>query len=71
VTVVSDSEDYWFVPSNPWVAVRWREADAIRVHLPPVMAKGHRLYQRGRARVHPRKTGWTWPMAPASPTTIW
>jgi sulfide:quinone oxidoreductase len=25
VMVVSDSEDYWFVPSNPWVAVRWRE----------------------------------------------
>ena len=39
VTVVSDSEDYWFVPSNPWVAVRWREPDAIRVSLPPVMAK--------------------------------
>jgi sulfide:quinone oxidoreductase len=35
--VVSDSEDYWFVPSNPWVAVRWREADAIRVPL----AAGH------------------------------
>ena len=37
VMVVSNSDDYWFVPSNPWVAVRWREAEAIRVHLPPVM----------------------------------
>jgi sulfide:quinone oxidoreductase len=53
VMVVSDSEDYWFVPSNPWVAVRWREPMRSACRLPPVMAKGHRLYQRGRARVHP------------------
>ena len=39
VTVVNDQEDYWFVPSNPWVAVRWREPEAIKVHLPPIMAK--------------------------------
>ena len=36
VTVVNNQEDYWFVPSNPWVAVGWREPEAIRVHLPPV-----------------------------------
>lgn len=54
VTVVSDSEDYWFVPSNPWVAVRWRKADAIRVHLPPVMRrKGIGFTSVGCARVHP------------------
>jgi sulfide:quinone oxidoreductase len=29
VTVVNDQEDYWFVPSNPWVAVRWREGDRL------------------------------------------
>ena len=28
VMVVSDTDDYWFVPSNPWVAVRWRERHA-------------------------------------------
>jgi len=39
VTVVSRGEDYWFVPSNPWVAVGWREPEAIRVHLPSVMAR--------------------------------
>ncbi|BBC70984.1 pyridine nucleotide-disulfide oxidoreductase [Altererythrobacter sp. B11] len=39
VTVVNKGEDYWFVPSNPWVAVGWREPEALRVHLPPVMAK--------------------------------
>ena len=54
VMVVSDTEDYWFVPSNPWVAVRWREPDAIRVHLPPVMAKrGIGFTAVGAARVHP------------------
>lgn len=39
VMTVSDSETYSFVPSNPWVAVRWREPEAIQVHLPPVFAK--------------------------------
>jgi sulfide:quinone oxidoreductase len=54
VIVVSDSQDYWFVPSNPWVAVRWREPDAIRVHLPPVMAKkGIGFTSAGATRVHP------------------
>ena len=42
IMLVGNSEDYWFVPSNPWVAVGWREPDAIRVHLPPVMAR-HRI----------------------------
>ena len=54
VMVVSDCEDYWFVPSNPWVAVRWREPDAIRVHLPPVMKKrGIGFTAVGATRVHP------------------
>ncbi|WGU40951.1 FAD/NAD(P)-binding oxidoreductase [Phenylobacterium sp. NIBR 498073] len=39
VMVVSDSDTYSFVPSNPWVAVRWREPEAIQVRLPPVFAK--------------------------------
>lgn len=54
VTVVNDSEDYWFVPSNPWVAVRWREPEAIKVHLPPIMArKGIGFTAVGAKRVHP------------------
>ena len=54
VTVVNDQEDYWFVPSNPWVAVRWREPDEIRVHLPPIMArKGIGFTAVGAKRVHP------------------
>lgn len=39
VMTISDSETYSFIPSNPWVAVRWREPEAIQVHLPPVFAK--------------------------------
>ena len=54
VMVVNDADDYWFVPSNPWVAVKWREPDAIRVHLPPVMAKkGIGFTSVGAKRVHP------------------
>ena len=54
VMVVSDTDDYWFVPSNPWVAVRWREPDAIRVHLPPVMKKrGIGFTNVGCTRVDP------------------
>ncbi|NOW45250.1 sulfide:quinone oxidoreductase [Novosphingobium sp. SG751A] len=54
VTVISDSDDYWFVPSNPWVAVRWREPDAIRVPLAPVMKKkGIGFTSVGALRVHP------------------
>ncbi|KQX19475.1 MULTISPECIES: NAD(P)/FAD-dependent oxidoreductase [unclassified Sphingomonas] len=39
VLMVSDSDTYSFVPSNPWVAVRWRTPEAIQVHLPPIFAR--------------------------------
>ncbi|MDR6851119.1 sulfide:quinone oxidoreductase [Sphingomonas sp. BE123] len=54
VTVINRGDDYWFVPSNPWVAVGWREPEAIRVHLPPVMKKHGIAYNNvGAAKVHP------------------
>src|SRR3546814_16467274 len=54
VTVVNDQDDYWFVPSNPWVAVRWREPEAIKVHLPPIMKKkGIGFTSVGAKKVHP------------------
>jgi sulfide:quinone oxidoreductase len=54
VMVVNDQENFWFVPSNPWVAVRWREPDAIKVHLPAIMAKkGVGFSTAGAKRVHP------------------
>jgi sulfide:quinone oxidoreductase len=39
VTVVSDSEWFQFVPSNPWVALSWRKPGDIKIHLPEVLAK--------------------------------
>lgn len=39
VMTVSDTDTYSFIPSNPWVAVRWREPEAIQVDLPPVFAR--------------------------------
>jgi sulfide:quinone oxidoreductase len=36
VSVISDSEHFSFTPSNPWVALRWREPEAIQVALRPV-----------------------------------
>ncbi len=39
VMTVSDTDTYSFVPSNPWVAVRWREPEAIQIHLPPVFER--------------------------------
>ena len=57
VMVVAESEDYWFIPSNPWVAVGWREPEAIRVHLPPVMAKrGIGFTAVGCERAHPEES---------------
>jgi len=57
IMLVGNSEDYWFVPSNPWVAVGWREPDAIRVHLPPVMER-HRIAftAAGATRVVPAES---------------
>ncbi len=40
VTVVSQGNMFNFVPSNPWVAVGWRERAAIQVDLPPVHSWG-------------------------------
>lgn len=39
VTVVTKDPKYHFVPSNPWIAVGWRERDDITVDLAPTMAK--------------------------------
>lgn len=39
LTVVSDSEWFHFVPSNPWVALGWRKPDDIRVRLPETLGK--------------------------------
>lgn len=39
VTVVTKDPQYHFVPSNPWIAVGWRDRADISVDLGPAMAK--------------------------------
>ncbi len=54
ITVINKGDDYWFVPSNPWVVVGWREPEAIKVHLPPVMARhGIAFDGQGAKKVDP------------------
>ncbi|HMS19119.1 FAD-dependent oxidoreductase [uncultured Sphingorhabdus sp.] len=54
ILMISDSDTYSFVPSNPWVAVRWREPEAIQVHLPPIFAKKRIGFtSAGAKRIHP------------------
>jgi sulfide:quinone oxidoreductase len=56
IMMISDSDTYSFVPSNPWVAVRWREPEAIQVHLPPIFAKkGIGFTSAGAKRIHPNE----------------
>jgi sulfide:quinone oxidoreductase len=56
VHVISDSEYFSFVPSNPWVALRWRKPDAVQVHLPPIFRrKKINFTSVGAKRVHPNE----------------
>ncbi|TAN51725.1 MAG: NAD(P)/FAD-dependent oxidoreductase [Methylococcaceae bacterium] len=54
IIVISDSPTFHFVPSNPWVAVRWRKPDDIKIELAPVFKKkGISLIQQAAAKVRP------------------
>jgi sulfide:quinone oxidoreductase len=54
LTVVNLGTAYSFVPSNPWVAVGWRQPRDITVDLATVLAKrGFGLRSEGARRVHP------------------
>jgi len=39
VTVINASESFQFVPSNPWVAVGWRNSGQINFPLRPVLER--------------------------------
>ena len=39
IVLVSDQDHFEFTPSNPWVAVKWREPGAIRLDLPELLTK--------------------------------
>jgi sulfide:quinone oxidoreductase len=54
LTVVNLGSTYSFVPSNPWVAVGWRERQDISVDLEGIFEKrGIKLRPEGARRVHP------------------
>jgi sulfide:quinone oxidoreductase len=54
VSVVNKGTRYSFVPSNPWVAVGWRDRDAVEVELGPVFEKrGIGFHPQGAKRLHP------------------
>jgi sulfide:quinone oxidoreductase len=54
LTVVNLGTVYSFVPSNPWVAVGWRDREDISVDLTAIFARrGILLRPEGARRVHP------------------
>jgi sulfide:quinone oxidoreductase len=54
ITVVTKDPTYHFVPSNPWIAVGWRERDDITVDLAPTMAKkGIKFITIPAEKLHP------------------
>lgn len=56
LTVIGQGPKYHFVPSNPWVAIGWREREDIEVDLEEVMRrKDIRYLTQGARRVHPKE----------------
>lgn len=55
VSVVNRGSRYSFVPSNPWVAVGWRDRDAVEVDLGPVFQRHDiALYPQGAKQLLPK-----------------
>jgi sulfide:quinone oxidoreductase len=54
VTVVSDKPYFHFVPSNPWIAMGWRERSDIAFPIGPYLeARGIRFIHSGVRRIQP------------------
>lgn len=54
ISVVTKGTHYSFVPSNPWVAVGWRDREAVEVDLIPVLERRNiGLHSQGAKRLHP------------------
>ena len=54
LTVVTKDPKYHFVPSNPWIPVRWRQREDIQIDLAPTFAKrGIDFKAVPATRVHP------------------
>lgn len=57
LSVIGQGSSFHFVPSNPWVAVGWRERDEIEVDLDAVMKKKNIAFITcGAARLHPEES---------------
>lgn len=56
ITVVSNTGTFHFVPSNPWVAVNWRQRNAIEFELAPYLERhGIAFDGAGAKRLHPER----------------
>ncbi|TXT24550.1 MAG: FAD-dependent pyridine nucleotide-disulfide oxidoreductase [Gallionellaceae bacterium] len=56
VTVISNSENFHFVPSNPWVGVKWRDRKDIEFPVRSYLErKGIGFISSGVKRVHPEE----------------
>ncbi|MDD5330310.1 MAG: FAD/NAD(P)-binding oxidoreductase [Sulfuricella sp.] len=56
VTVISESPQFQFTPSNPWVAVNWRTKEDITIPIAPYFErKDINLIDTPAKRVHPEK----------------
>ncbi len=56
VTVVSNTDSFHFIPSNPWVAVGWRTREQISFPLRPCLEKkGINFISEGAASIDPEK----------------
>lgn len=56
ITVVTKDPKYHFVPSNPWIAVGWRERKDISVDLAPTMKKkGIKFVTTAAEKLHPEE----------------
>jgi sulfide:quinone oxidoreductase len=54
ISVVNKGTRFSFVPSNPWVAVGWRERDDVEVDLMDVLRRRNiDFFPQGAERVHP------------------
>lgn len=54
ITLIGDGPRFSFTPSNPWVAVGWRTAEAIGVDLAPALARhAIEFIANPAVRVHP------------------
>ncbi|MBW8301813.1 MAG: NAD(P)/FAD-dependent oxidoreductase, partial [Hydrogenophaga sp.] len=53
ISIINKGSKYSFVPSNPWVAVGWRDRASIEVDLEPACKKRDiGLYPQGAKRLH-------------------